>query len=87
MTREQNFDCTACTYINTHRLYQNVYVNYGNKQYDIRKLNSNFYYKVIIEKKCVRNYTEKCWQKIFNVENVQFEWKETVRFGNFQLKR
>ena len=79
MVRARNFDCTHSTYINTHKLYQNLYMNYGNKQYDIRELNSKFYYKILIEKKCGRNYTEKCWQKKFSVEIFQSEWKDIYK--------
>ena len=89
MLHVKTVDCSTSQYINTSKLYQNMLIHNSNKQYDIRKLTSKFYYQMLVKKKCVRNYTEKCWQKQFGVSILQGEWEEIYyrKVWNIQIKK
>ena len=75
LIQAKHYNCNSSFYINTSKLYNNYYLHYRNKQHNIKDLTSKFYYKILAEKKSEHAYTEKCWQKSFNIEILTSEWK------------
>ena len=85
MSQAKNHDCNSSYYINKSKMCTNFYLQYDNRYHDIKDLNSKFYYHVLVRKKSVRNYTEKCWQKHFNIDIYASEWGQIYSYKVWQF--
>ncbi len=76
----KNKNMSNANFIN---IKNNWSINIENKIHDIENLKSNFYYKILVENKSIKNYMESEWEKAFE---YQINWNSVYQNQVWQIK-
>ena len=76
----KRFMCTNSSHISSDNIYKNtMYFVQNNRRLEIDKLSAKLYYNILTDKKSVNNYTEKVWQRTFDVILYESDWNIIYR--------
>ncbi len=74
------YDTRCAKYVNIKKTWK---ILHNNKLFTLKNQKSRFFYEILIDKKCVRNYMENVWEREFNLEN--YNWEEIYKRNVWNL--